>query len=114
MLDTLLAQSFEGHDAFAAQAEVAQVVADCPDCPCPSVELRVDAAQARVGPHDPRVAGNVRLPVEASGPGCDLILFHDKGWLSYLECVVHDPDEQAPAALPAPEELDVCTLPVRG
>jgi hypothetical protein len=56
----------------------------------------------------------VRLPVEASGPGCDLILFHDKGWLSYLECVVHDPDEQAPAALPAPEELDVCTLPVRG
>jgi hypothetical protein len=115
VLDRLFAEDFDGRDAFAAQLNAAEVVAGCRDCgdrPCPSVELRVDAARSEVGPHDPRQAGRRPLPVQASGPGCDLIVFHDKGWLANLECVVHDPDAP-PSALPAPEELDVYTLPLQ-
>jgi hypothetical protein len=111
VLDRLFAEDFDGRDAFAAQLDATEVTAGCSDCPCPSVELRVDAARSNVGPHDPNVMGHRPLPVQASAPGCDLIVFHHKGWLAYLDCAVHDPDE-ARSALPTPEELDVYTLPI--
>jgi hypothetical protein len=44
VLDPLL--RFDGGEAFAAQLDAVQVVGGCPDCPCPTVELRVDS---RVG-----------------------------------------------------------------
>lgn len=112
VLDLLLAQDFPGREIFAAQVEAAEVIGGCRDCPCPSVELRVDPSLAEVGPHDPNVAGHLPLPPQASTPAGDLILFHDKGWLAYLEYSAHDPDDLPPRDLPDPEHLDVYTVPI--
>jgi hypothetical protein len=114
VLDRLLAANFPDREAFAAQLNAIEVVTGCPDCPCPSIALRVDPSRAVAAPHDPQIAGHRRLPVEASAPGCDVILFHDKGWLAYLECVVHDLDNAPVSELPAPEQLDVYKLPITG
>jgi hypothetical protein len=112
VLDLLLAQDFPGRDAFATQAEAAEVIGGCGDCPCPSVELRVDTSRAGAAPHNPHVAGHLPLPARASGPAGDLILFHDKGWLAYLEYAAHDPDGLPLEELPEPAHLDVYTLPI--
>jgi hypothetical protein len=114
VLDRLLSKEFSGADAFSAQLDALEVIAPCPDCPCPSIELRVDPSKAQAAPHDASVAGHRPLPVQAAGPGCDVIVFHDNGWLAYLECVVHDSDSEPLNGLPPPDQLDVYTLPVQG
>lgn len=112
VLDLLLAQDFPGREAFAAQVESAHVVGGCPDCPCPSIELRVDSSRAQVASHDPHVAGHLPLPVQASGATGDVILFHDMGWLAYLEYSAHDPGDLPMTEFPEPADLDVYTLPI--
>lgn len=39
------------------------------------------------------------------------MLFADKGFLDYLECIVHDPEGDPMNELPPPDQLDVYTLP---
>jgi hypothetical protein len=111
-LELLLAEDFAGRAAFVAQLDAAEVVGGCGGCPCPSIELRVDHACALAAPHDPTVGGHVPLPSQASAPGGDLILFHDKGWIAYLEYAAHDPDDLPMTELPEPAQLDVYTLPL--
>lgn len=105
VLDLLL--RFDGGEAFAAQLDAIQVVGGCADCPCPGIELRVDPTDAEVAPHDPLVAGSVPLPVHGSTSDCDLYVFHDKGWLSYVECAARDADTAPVFELPPPETVDV-------
>jgi hypothetical protein len=73
-----------------------------PTALAPAFELKVDPTRAEVAPHDPLVAGSVPLPVHGSAPNCDLYVFHDKGWLSYVECAVRDADAPPLRELPAP------------
>jgi hypothetical protein len=96
---------FDGGEPFAAQIDFAEALDDCgPFHLPPSIGLRVDATRADVAPHDPVVAGNVSLPVQGTTEACELFVFHDGGWLSYLECAPHDSDVWL-SELPPPNEI---------
>ena len=113
VLDALLSADFPQHEAYRAQVEAIEVVGGCTRCPCPSVDLRVDRSRATAAP-EKDVAGHRPLPVNADGPGCDLMVFQDNGWLDSLEYVVHDAEGAPVTELPAAHELDVYTLPITG
>ena len=87
---------FDGRDALLAQVDAAHVVGYC-GCPCASVSLSVDRSSpaAPAGTRSPLPNEATVLNADGEGIG-DVIVFHDDGYLSFLEVYAFGFEEISP------------------
>ena len=87
---------FDGRDALLAQVDAAHVVGYC-GCPCASVSLSVDRSSPAAPAGTRSTLPNEATVLNADGEGIgDVIVFHDDGYLSFLEVYAFGFEEISP------------------
>jgi hypothetical protein len=101
LLDFLLQADVPGAAQLREQVADARVVGGC-DCPCPSVELETPAAAPPAGLPDGLYPVEAEVVPVGEEPAGVVMLFIERGRLSYLEYAWYG---NAPTAWPRLEEL---------